>query len=147
MQTRIDSGRVYEYRKTVGLQASFGERGFDMPVDVAVGTDQNLYVLSRSNELHNYSRFTAVIMDDEILFATGKTGKGNGEFVWPTGIALDDEDNVYIYLMSGFTTLASSIKMANSLANGALRGLWTARFKALRGWPLMAKETFTSVTL
>ena len=96
MQTRIVAGRVYDYSHTIGLISGPGGSGFDQPVDLALDREQNIYVLSRSNELHRKPRFTVVTMDEKILRDVGSVGEGDGEFVWPTGIALDPDGNVYV---------------------------------------------------
>ena len=39
---------------------------------------------------------TVCTLDEEYISAFGEYGEGNGQFVWPTAVSLDSDDNVYV---------------------------------------------------
>ena len=75
-------------------------RGFNNPVDVAVGRDGVLYVLNRAGadiELRMiYKRVTICTVDEEYRGEFSSGGTGDGQIMWPVAIALDQDDNLYI---------------------------------------------------
>lgn len=89
----------YRYSHTIGFYAQFG-KGFNNPVDLAVGRNGVLYVLNRAGtetEVRmGYKRVTVCTVTEEYLgdFSTG--GTGAGQLMWPVAIALDADENVYI---------------------------------------------------
>src|SRR5688572_4334531 len=90
---------LYRYSQTLGFYAQVG-RGFNNPVDVALGHAGVLYVLNRAGadiELRMpYKRVTMCTLDEDYLgeFSTG--GTGDGQMMWPAAIAIDDEEHIYI---------------------------------------------------
>ena len=80
----------FPYVKTVGMI-----RTTPQPVDVALGSENRLYVLSRG-------RFVAIFVntiDDEYPLSRsniGGPGKADGQFLWPTCVVLDGEENLYV---------------------------------------------------
>jgi hypothetical protein len=89
----------YRYSHTMGFYG-LGGRGFNNPVDVAIGQSGRLYVLNRAGAeigpRMGYKRVSMCTLDEDYLgdFSTG--GSAPGEIMWPVAIALDAEDNVYI---------------------------------------------------
>ena len=89
----------YHYSHSVGLM-NIQNIGFFRPVDMAMASDGVMYVINRgAAEQARYmpwKRVTMCTADEEYLgyFATG--GTGDGEMIWPVGIAVDRDDNVYI---------------------------------------------------
>ncbi len=90
---------LFTYSHTVGFLANQG-RGFNNPVDVALDSHGLLYVLSRAGpELAlrlPYKRVTICTVDEEYLGEFGTGGTGDGEFWWPSSLAFDSEDRLYI---------------------------------------------------
>jgi DNA-binding beta-propeller fold protein YncE len=90
---------VYRYSHTIGFYAQVG-RGFNNPVDVALGADGVLYVLNRAGadiELRMpYKRVTMCTVEEDYLGDFGTGGTGDGQLMWPVAIAIDDEGQVYI---------------------------------------------------
>ena len=88
--------RAYEYSHSVGRQ-EFSGTGFRMPVDMAVGEGDLVYVLNRSYESRTDGiHVTMMTLNEEYVSEFGSHGEGDGQFVWPAAIALDPEGNVYV---------------------------------------------------
>jgi DNA-binding beta-propeller fold protein YncE len=89
----------YRYSHTVGFYAQNG-RGFNNPVDVALGRDGVLYVLNRAGsdiELRMpYKRVTMCTLDEDYLGEFSSGGTADGQLMWPAAIAIDAEGKVYI---------------------------------------------------
>ena len=89
---------LYSYSHTVGFYTGVGRgRGFFNPVDLAISSQGTLYVVNRGSERDvSVKRITMCTVDEEFLgdFSTG--GTEPGQMVWPVGIALDSQDNVYM---------------------------------------------------
>ena len=88
--------QVLRYDRTVGLVAMEG-RGFNNPVDIAISTDDRIYVLSRSNAVHTYGiRIGICDIDSNYFGDFGSYGSDPGQFVWPTAVAFDSDSNLYL---------------------------------------------------
>ena len=62
-----------------------------------MASDDVVYVLSRSYPTRpDGVRTSVVTLGEEFITEFGSYGDGDGQFVWPTSIALDREENVYI---------------------------------------------------
>ena len=104
MLTRTVAKRVYDYSHAVGGTY------MPQPVGVAVGADDLVYVLSRPSESISdvpwnrtavsakVGKFTigTVPGDEEFVGDFGSYGDDEGELIWPAGIALDSDGNVYV---------------------------------------------------
>jgi DNA-binding beta-propeller fold protein YncE len=90
---------LYRYSHTVGFYAQNG-RGFNNPVDVALGRDDVLYVLNRAGsdvELRMpYKRVTMCTLDEDYLGEFSSGGAEDGQLMWPAAIAIDADGNIYI---------------------------------------------------
>jgi DNA-binding beta-propeller fold protein YncE len=90
---------LYHYSQTVGFYAQVG-RGFNNPVDMALGRDGVLYVLNRAGsdiELRMpYKRVTMCTLDETYLGQFSSGGTEDGQLMWPVAIAIDAEDHIYI---------------------------------------------------
>ena len=78
----------YPYLKTLGMR-----RVTSNPVDLAVGNEGRLYVLSRS-ELATEIR--CLTWDDENVGTIGGPGTADGKFQWPVNVILDEDENLYV---------------------------------------------------
>ena len=104
MTTEISHINV-QYSKTIGRGEQFGP-GFNYPVFVARGKEGVMYVLCRGSEFRPEGvRVTVCTTDEEYIttFARGVNYQGPHEFntddgslVWPTCIALDSQENLFI---------------------------------------------------
>ena len=95
---------TFRYSHTIGRNEESGT-GFRCPVDVARGKDDRLYVVNRSFEYRpERRRVTICTVEEDYIgeIGTGVTQRDyeesstDGSFVWPTSIALDSEENLYI---------------------------------------------------
>ena len=94
-----------QYRKTIGRAERVGP-GFDSPVFVARGEEDTMFVLCRGAEYNPEGVRVAVCTTNEeyiTAFAQGAPREGphgynfdDGSLVWPTCIALDSQQTVYI---------------------------------------------------
>ena len=104
MPTEISHINV-QYSKTIGRGEQFGP-GFTYPIFVARGKEGVMYVLCRSSEYRpEGTRITVCTTDEEYIsaFARGVAQQGpheynfdDGSLVWPTCIALDSKENVFV---------------------------------------------------
>ncbi len=104
MLTTVAKGRTYDFSHAVG--------GLYMPQPIGVvsGEDDMVYVLSRQYEqildvpwnktatAAQVNRFTVTDTpgDEEFLGRFSRYGDDEGQLIWPSGIALDSEENIYI---------------------------------------------------
>ena len=103
--TSVISHINVQYSKTIGRGEQFGP-GFNYPVFVARGKEGVMYVLCRGSEFRPEGvRVTVCTTDEEYIstFARGVNFQGPHEFntddgslVWPTCIALDSQENLFI---------------------------------------------------
>ena len=86
----------FQYSHSLGRN-EFAGTGFRNAVDLALGADDVVYVLNRSREDRpDGVRVSVVTLDETYISEFGAYGEGDGQFIWPTGIALDSEGNVYV---------------------------------------------------
>ncbi len=98
-QHTIAAGRAWVYSHNIGRNAQLG-MGFSQPVGVAAAPDGVLYVANRSGEQNPSSRISKVTVDHEFIMEFGRKGpaysaSATSHFTWLTGVALDQEENVY----------------------------------------------------
>ena len=114
MLTQIVAGRVYDYSHCVGQYLGGMEwpgEGLVLPVALAVSEGDTVYVLGRGSESTGtgpplqprafgarVGKFTIgpVAGDEQHVATFGSYGEAEGQFVWPTAIALDSSENVYV---------------------------------------------------
>ena len=107
MTTQVQ-GVTYRYTHTIGRGEEAGP-GFKNPVSVARGADNVLYVVNRAYDYRADSkRITVCTVDEDYIGEIGNGGRlggdlmdtgenaSDGSLVWPTDIALDSEENLYI---------------------------------------------------
>ena len=91
--------RTFQYSHTIGMYAQIG-RGFNNPVDVALGRDDLLYVLNRAGSdispRMSYKRVSVCTVSEAFHGDFSHGGTADGEIMWPTSIAIDAEQRLYI---------------------------------------------------
>ncbi len=91
--------KTFTYSHTIGFLAATG-RGFLNPVDLAINSQGVLYVLNRAGPETPVrlpsKRVSICTLDEEFLGEFGTGGTGDGEFWWPSSIAIDSQDRVYV---------------------------------------------------
>lgn len=109
MVTQLVAGRVFDFNRVIGRTATSGT-GFTRPTAVSVGEGDLVYVLNRGwedisnvpwNQTHSGIRVSMLTIgdepeDEEFIGEFSKDGNGPGELIWPTGMVLDSQGNVYI---------------------------------------------------
>ena len=104
MLTTVAAGRVFDYSHAVG--------GLEMPQPIAsaCAAGDRVYVLNRQfeeildvpwNRAALYAEVCSFIMPatpgaEEYLGTFSRYGDGDGELIWPVGIATDSDENIYI---------------------------------------------------
>lgn len=95
----MHTAMTFRYSHTVGFYAQNG-RGFNNPVDVALGRDEMLYVLNRAGSdisvRMSYKRVTMCTVNEVYHGEFSGGGIADGQIMWPAAIAIDREDNIYI---------------------------------------------------
>ena len=96
----MSSRSTYRYSHTIGFFSLQGGRGFACPVDMALDGDGLLYVLSRgsseSDEWIVAKRVTVCSLSEKYLSQFSSGGTGDGQVMWPSSIAMDKDENVYV---------------------------------------------------
>ena len=86
-----------KYLTNVGFCADQGGRGFMMPTAMAIRDDGRIFVVSRSNTTAlNIVGIQMVTRNHEYFGQIGSYGKDAGQMVWPTALALDRAQNLYL---------------------------------------------------
>ncbi len=92
-------GRPFQYSHTVGALGLTG-RGFSNPMDAAISKkDNRVFVVNRSNPFQapqGAVRVGVVTLDEEYIGEFAGFGMDDGQLTWPTSIAVDSEDYVYV---------------------------------------------------
>jgi DNA-binding beta-propeller fold protein YncE len=87
---------TFAYSHSVGRN-EFAGTGFRNPLDLALGADDLVYVVNRSYENRpDGIHITICTLAEKFIGEFGHYGEDDGQFVWPTGIALDSQGQVYI---------------------------------------------------
>ncbi len=96
MVTYAVANRVFKYSHTMGRHEFFGP-GFHVPIGMARGKGDVLYVLNRSvDERPEGRRVTVCTVGEDYLSQFGTGGTDDGQFSWLTSIAVDRDENVYV---------------------------------------------------
>ena len=88
--------RSYQFEATIG-RAEFSGPGFRTPSDLALAPNGVIYIPNRSWEYRpDGVRVTMLTIDEEFVGEFSRAGEGDGELMWPSSIALDRDQNVYV---------------------------------------------------
>src|SRR5262252_1596434 len=109
MLTTVAAGRVFDFSHAVGRGAISGE-GFRLCVALAAGEGDTIYAVNRGweqvmnvpwNKTQLGTRVGKLKVgpvpgDEEAMSDFSRPGEAPGEMIWPAGIALDSQENVYV---------------------------------------------------
>ncbi|MQG70727.1 MAG: hypothetical protein FI705_00325 [SAR202 cluster bacterium] len=109
MLTETVAGRTYDYTHNVGRGAQSG-MGFNYPNAMTFAPDGTVYITNRGSEtISNVGwnrtgvgqRITKVTIGDEwgqeeFLGEYSRYGDGDGQLIWPAGIASNDQGEVFV---------------------------------------------------
>ena len=85
-----------KYKNTMGLAAMQG-RGFYYPMDLAFDSSEKIYVLGRGHDGDPRGcRIVVMDMNEEYYGTFGSFGNETGQFIWPSSIAVNSKDNLFI---------------------------------------------------
>jgi DNA-binding beta-propeller fold protein YncE len=88
--------RTFTYSHSVGRN-EFGGTGFRNPVDLALGDNDVVYVANRSYENRpDGVRISICTLNENLIGEFGSYGEGDGQFIWPTSVAVDGDGKVYV---------------------------------------------------
>ncbi len=91
--------RTFTYESTAARAEHVGA-GVRYPVDFAITSDDLAYIVNRGREDRpDGTRLTIMRLGEdgeEYISTFGSHGEGKGQFIWPMGIALDKDTNVYV---------------------------------------------------
>ena len=94
--TQIATGRAFSYRDNIG-QIGTSATSLRHPVGLARGANDVLYVANWGTESQGGARITKCVMGtQEWLADIGQHGSGDGEFLWPGGLVVDSDENLYL---------------------------------------------------
>ena len=93
MLTTTAAGRTFDYSHCLGMYGMSG-LGFWAPLDFAFGANGVLYVVNRGGEELG-QRISKCTIDHKFLGQFGGYGSGDGQFIWPVSIALDQDENLF----------------------------------------------------
>ena len=90
------ANRTFHYDRTIG-RGEFAGSGFRSPMDLALAPDGRIYVVNRGWEYRpDGLRVTMLTIDEDYIGQFSQFGEGDGDLYWPTSIALDSSQNVYV---------------------------------------------------
>lgn len=94
--TQLAVGRVFTYLNNLGRISRTGP-GFRHPVGLGRGAGDVLYVANWGDEFQPNARITKCnLTTQEWLKDIGMAGSGEGQFLWPGGLAVDGDENLYV---------------------------------------------------
>jgi len=97
--TTFVKGRAYDWSHAIGRGAANGT-GFNYPQTMCLGNDGDLFVANRGNENNFGMRVNRISVggpgDEELLAEFCTYGEEDGHGVWPFGVAVDKNNNVFV---------------------------------------------------
>ena len=95
MTTSQLTDRAYQYDHTIGMD-DFAGRSFRNLADLAIGPNDMLYVLQRGESVHRNVSVKKCNVNEEWFGEFGTFGTAPGQMVWPAGIAIDPQLQLYV---------------------------------------------------
>ena len=97
----MSSQEICTYSHTLGCYVAGAQLegsallGFTTPADLVVDAGGIIYVLNRGGNFA-LQRVTVLTQEEEHLTEFGSTGDGDGQMMWPSAIAFDRAENLYV---------------------------------------------------
>ena len=109
MLTETVAGRTFDYSHNVGRGAQTG-MGFNSPVAMTISSDGTVFIANRGSEsISNVGwnrtgvgqRISKVSLgstwgEEDYIGEFSRYGNGDGQVIWPAGIAADGQGNLYV---------------------------------------------------
>ena len=97
--TTVAEGRVFDWSHAVGRNAARGP-GFNYVQTMCLGKNGVLYATNRGNE-NNFGMHVNKVKlggpgEEEHIADFCEYGEGDGKCTWPFGVAVDNNDHVYV---------------------------------------------------
>ena len=97
--TTVAEGRVFDWSHAIGRNAARGP-GFNYVQTMCLGKNGVLYATNRGNE-NNFGMHVNKVQlggpgEEEHIADFCEYGEGDGKCTWPFGVAVDDNDHVYV---------------------------------------------------
>ena len=90
------ANRSFHYDRTIG-RGEYSGSGVRHGADIAMGANGVIYVPNRSHEWRpDGVRVTMFTIEQEYMGQFSQCGQDDGELYWPSSIALDSNQNVYV---------------------------------------------------
>ena len=93
-------GRTFDFSHAVGRSGFAAAPGFSFPNDIAVAKEGIVYLSNRPDGVQVFPRVAKIRIgapgEEEYLLSIGKLGTEDGLFIWPSAVALDSDENVYV---------------------------------------------------
>ena len=94
--TQVAGNKAFTYVDNLG-KIGVSEISFWHPVGLARGQEDVLYVLNWGYANRPSARITKThLTSQEWICDIGTAGSGPGEFLWPGGLAIDEQENLYV---------------------------------------------------
>ena len=88
--------RLFHYDRTLA-RFEFTGTGINGSADLALALGGRVYIANRSWEYRpDGVRVTMLTIEEDFIGQFGQYGEGDGELIWPTSLALDSDQNVYV---------------------------------------------------
>ena len=158
MLTTVAAGRVFDFSHAVGRGAISG-LGFRLAVALAAGEGDTIYAVNRGweqiqnvpwNKTQLGTRVGKLTVgpvpgDEDVVCDFSKPGDGPGELIWPAGIALDSQENVYV-TDEWLNRVSIFDKDGNFLRHWASLGAMRVSSTVRRGSPSTRRMSCISLT-
>jgi DNA-binding beta-propeller fold protein YncE len=97
--TTFVKGRAYDWSYAIGRGAANGT-GFNYPQTMCIGNNSDIYVANRGNENNFGMRVNHIKLgkpaEEELLSEFCTYGEEDGHGVWPFGVAVGKNNEVYV---------------------------------------------------
>jgi len=142
--TQLAAGRAFTYVDNLG-RIGQSSTTFWHPVGLGRGEGDVMYVLNWGNEFTPCARITKVFLTTQEWIADiGEAGSGKGQFLWPGGLAVDSEENLFVTDQANSKVITFS-KDGDHLGEWGIRGSGPGQFYMPTGIALDQNENLVIV--